>query len=210
MVHEGSSRTSIRFALGICGCAHLACAGKDTPPLSDDDRAAIRDIHVFGMTSSNPGQREEGAGAGSSTNTPPNNQNNGRPSRADAGEPDGGGSMSTGDAGTAVGGGTVCEGFPILKASCGNGSFCHGAGSMVSAFAESPSAAAAFVGENAQGSQCENSDALIFDRDDPSASLVLTKLGASAPCGGPMPLGSTPGSFEPDDIACIQEWIGSL
>jgi hypothetical protein len=207
MVHDSTSRTSICFALGIYCGALVACAGQDTPPLSDDDRTAIIDIHVRGMSSSNPGRSEEGAVGGASTNTPPSTQNN-TPPAPDAGG--GGGSMSTRDAGAAPGGGTVCDGFPILKASCGNGSFCHGAGSMVSAFADTPSAAAAFVGENAQGSQCSNSDALIFDPDDPSASLVITKLGASTPCGGPMPLGSPAGSFEPDDIECIQEWIGSL
>lgn len=204
MVHDSSSCTSVRFALGICCCALLACAGKDTPPLEDNDRIAVRDVYVLGMRTSNPGQSEEGAPA-----DPPDDPNDGNSSAADAGAQTGGGSMSKADAGVVRGGGTVCDGFPILKMSCGNGSFCHGAGSTVSAFAESASAAAAFVGEKAEGSACSNSPALIFDTDDPSASLVITKLAADAPCGMGMPYGAA-GSMEADDIACIQEWIGSL
>lgn len=211
MVHDSSSCTSRRFTLGICCCTLAACAGQNTPPLSDDDRTAIRDIHVLGRTSSNPGRDEENAVAGSSMNDPPDNAGNGAQRTEDAGTGRGGsGSAPSADAGTMSGEGSVCDGFPILQMKCGNGSFCHGAGSMVSAFAASASGVASFVGERAQGTDCGDDPSLIFDPEDPAASLVVTKLGMNSPCGGPMPLGSAPGSMPPADVACIQEWIGSL
>jgi hypothetical protein len=49
----------------------------------------------------------------------------------------------------------------------------------------------------------------VFDTANPGASLVITKLTASPPCGGQMPL-TSPGSITADEIACIQEFIEGL
>jgi hypothetical protein len=188
----------------LFGAALAACAGQDTPPIDDDFAIGLRDCATRtgtcaprpsgGMTAVSP------ASSSGSRNNPPQTAGDG------GAEPPAGGSTSIADAGSSSSG-TVCDGFAVLKGSCGASSFCHGAGSMVSAFADTPSAAASFVGERAEGDECAGETSPLFDPEDPAGSLVITKLGADPPCGSPMPLG---GSLEPDDIACVQEWIESL
>ncbi len=209
MVRHDSSCKWVGFVWGITCGALAACAGEDTPPLDADARRALYEIHVQGKTSSNPGQGGTSAVAGGPMNESPGTGGS-RDQPDDDDDPGGGGPMASSDAGTVGGGGgTVCNGFPILQMSCGNGAFCHGSGSTVSAFAASASAAEAFVGERAEGADCSASTALIFDPDDPAASLVITKLTADPPCGVGMPYGQG-GTMPPADVECLEEWIGSL
>jgi hypothetical protein len=58
---------------------------------------------------------------------------------------------------------------------------------------------------------CSATDnAEIFNPANPSASLVVKKVQGTSGCGSPMPLGSPAGTISAEDVACIEEWIGTL
>jgi len=97
-----------------------------------------------------------------------------------------------------------CDGFAILAANCGT-SGCHGEGSNLGTFAASESAARSYVGKS--GAVCGGLGP-ILDPKDPPASILVQKLGDSPPCGQHMPLYG--GLLPQADVACIEDWIGSL
>lgn len=199
------------LSIGLLLDATLACAGSDVPTvdenLSDALRAGYTNARPIGASGSAGGDNSGGsagsaqANAGSGgDNEPSAGGSAGSGTQAEggsAGEPEGGG----GTAGT--GEPEACDGFAVLQTNC-SGGVCHSGGGL-SLFAASEGDAADFVGT--ESVNCAGQD--IFIPATPGDSLVVQKMrGTQQGCGGPMP---PTGVTLPDtDIACVEEWIGSL
>lgn len=200
-----------------------ACAGSETPPL--DGRLAEDVAAAYAG-----GQREAAAEAESAPTGPAPEapaaaeeepaQLGNPPQQAPEDSPDVDGSSVDGSSVDGDGAGEdtpptepeanepsaepVCDGFAILASSCGT-SGCHGAGSNLGTFAASEAEALRYVGQ--PGTVCSSQGSL-FDPDNPSESLMITKLSDFPPCGQPMPLAGP--LLSDDEIECIEDWIGSL
>lgn len=214
------------FALGTLGAAlSLACAGKDTPEVDADLRSGIANAYsgspvAAAGASGRGGAGSAGGGAGGVASGSGGSAGSAAGGSANAAAEGGGGGMpatnggstsgaagagmsSAGAAGAGSQSGPPCDGFAVLEASCSSGG-CHGAGSNLGNFAESESIARTFIGQ--EGAVCAGRGSII-DTDDPSASVLLLKLSDDPPCGQPMPLG---GTLDEADVACLEDWIGSL
>lgn len=200
MMHQKAKRTLGCVGMGALCAIVAACAGGDTPRRDAEVIAAIEEFWGSG------GSQTASSGAGGSGTGTSGSGNQGGSGTAGSGM--GGSGMPVGGSGNgsagAEGGGD-CDGFQILVESCGQAG-CHGPGATFSGFAEDEGAAQSFVDEPAIGA-CASDPGVIFDPANPGDSLVITKMVAST-CGSPMPLGGAVPSA--DEIACIEEWIGSL
>lgn len=200
----GVLASSVLVSSVLVSSVLVSCAGGDTPARDSEVVGAIGTFYGSGSGSVG-GSTGNGGSAGSGM------AGSGMAGSGMAGADNTGGSGS-GQGGSDVvggGGGSGCDGFAFLQMNCGSGSFCHGAGSEVSGFAESEATAADFVGADASsGGQCA-SNGPVFDVDNPGNSLVVLKMTPDAPCGGPMPLGAT-SLPSAEDIECVEEWIRGL
>lgn len=215
MMHHKMNRALSSVGVGIlCGIA-TACAGGDTPARNGELVQAVAREYGDGQTGA---AASGGSGGGTSgSNSGGSSSGNGGSASGDGGSSSGDGGSASGDGGDGGsdtgnggdGGGEPvdCDGFMILQTSCGTPGACHGMGAGFTDFAASEAAAAQWANEQ-PGSRCGD-PATIFDTDNPSDSLVITKLGANPPCGSQMPLGN-PGGLSPADIACIEEFISGL
>jgi len=218
MMQDKAIRTFGKLSIGMIVGMIAACAGSDTPVRPEGLDEAIANGYPLGSSpagAAGSGGTSSGGGAGGRAPTPPSNGGtsaSGAGGTASAGR---GGSASTGEAGAAgsSAGSTgtdpvpsgECDGFAILKASCGSAG-CHGAGSGVGNFAETLEDAKSFVGEEGAG-QC-NGRGPLFDVDNPAASIVVQKIEGTVSCGGRMPL--TGDYLDADEVDCVKEWIGTL
>ena len=212
----GSRGLSAGWSFGLACVLSVACAGGDTPPRTDLAEENIAVAYAGRQPTAQAGSTGMGtggssSGTGGSTSDVPAAGAGG--SDSGTGGTASGGSAGSGDVSEGGSSGTGptaggCDGFAVLQARC-NGGSCHGAGTGFSDFASSEAAAEGYAGEPSAicGSQ-DNSP--IFDPDNPGASLVLKKIAGTAACGGPMPLGSAANSLPADDVACLEEWIGTL
>jgi hypothetical protein len=169
--------------------AFAACAGSETPRVSDELEAAIDDTFGNGSVGAS-GSGTGGSGAPSG----------GRGGSANAGSA--GGSSMAGNGGAVSG---ACDGFGILQENCG-GDNCHGAGAMNGNFAESEDIAAAFADQDPVTEAC-SMDGPVLDTANPRGSLLIQKVNGTVPCGLAMPL---VGQLSEEDIDCLEEWIGDL
>ncbi len=92
----------------------------------------------------------------------------------------------------------------LLPMRCGT-SLCHAAGESAAAGLDlvSPDMQARLAA--ATSSEACGSVPLLVPGDADN-SLLFQKLGASPPCGSPMPLAQAP--LSADELACISNWIG--
>jgi hypothetical protein len=216
------------MAIGALGVAFsLACAGKDFPEVDSDLRGGLAEsftgapVAAAGASGSTGAGGGSGAGAGGvasgtggsagasaaggSANAAGGSAGSGMASTGGgASGAAGAGMASAGAAGSGpVNAGPACDGFAVLEANCSSGG-CHGAGSNLGNFAESETIARTYIGR--EGAICAGQGSLI-DPDDPAGSVLLLKVSDDPPCGQPMPLG---GSLDEEDVACLEDWIGSL
>jgi hypothetical protein len=225
-MHDPIFRRSMT-AFGTLGAVlSLACAGKDIPEVDPDLRSGLVDAFSRSPAASAGASGSSGAGGGGSGGATGGvasgnggsagsaNTAGGSAGAAGSGMQASNGGSASGAAGAGMSSagasgagpsdtGTACDGFAVLEANCSSGG-CHGAGSNLGNFAESESIARTFIGR--EGAVCAGQGALI-DTDDPAASVILLKVSDDAPCGQPMPLG---GSLDESDVACLEDWIGSL
>ena len=166
----------------ICGVV-AACAGSETPRVSDELEAAIADTFGNGSVGA--------AGA-----------SGGRGGSANAGSA---GASMAGNAGRGGAASGACDGFGILQDNCG-GENCHGAGTINGNFAESADIAAAFAGQDPVTEMCAM-DGPLIDTENPRGSLLIQKVNGTVPCGVAMPL---VGQLSDEDIDCLEEWIRDL
>jgi hypothetical protein len=193
----------------------FACVDADIPNVSNDLRDALAD--TYGNAGAPP---VAAAGSGGSASTPSagaGGDGGAAGDGGDGGEPpdeNGGaaGSSMAGVAGSdgegAAGGPPVtagCNGFDVLQEYCAT-SGCHGPGSAFGDFASSEDAAREFIGVES-GLSCAGQGAIV-DTDDPSASLIVTKINGEAECGSPMPL--TGEQLTDEEIDCVEEWISGF
>lgn len=192
----------------------FACVDADIPNVSNNLRDTLAETY------GNAGAPPVGAaGDGGSASTPAAGAG-GDGGAAGAGDepPDetGGaaGSSMAGGAGSDGGGGAAgappvaggCDGFQVLQTYCAT-SGCHGnPGSAFGDFASGEDAAREFVGVES-GIACAGQGAIV-DADNPSASLLVTKINGEAECGQPMP--PTGEQLSDEDIACVEEWISGF
>ena len=213
----GSWSFGTAWSFGVACALSAACAGGDTPQRDDTTEGNIAIAYAGRQQTANAGSTGMGAG-GSSSGTGGSGSGTGGSTTQETGT---GGTASAGSAGSggvAEGGSSgtgstseVCDGFAVLKASCGM-SACHGGptGGFLSGFATSEDQAATYVGQPSMTCSAQGDSADIFNPDNPGASLVLQKIAGTSACGGPMPAGSAPNSLPAEDVDCIEEWIGSL
>jgi hypothetical protein len=195
----------------------FACVDADIPNVSNDLRDAL--AATYGNAGAPP---VAAAGDGGSASTPSGGAGGDGGAAGDGDEPsdppdeNGGaaGSSMAGVAGSdgegAAGGPPVtaggCNGFEVLQQYCAT-SGCHGApGGAFGDFASSEDAAREFIGVESNLS-CAGQGAIV-DTDDPSASLIVTKINGEADCGSPMPL--TGEQLTDEEIACVEEWIAGF
>lgn len=174
----------------VCG-AVAACAGGETPRLSDETEAIIADVYgpgAVGVAGAGGGGR---SGSGGSANA--GSANAGRAGSGQSAGGNGGGSSAE------------CDGFAILQLRC-DGAQCHGADALNGNFAESEAIAAAFAGQDPVTPSCASEGPLI-NPDNPRGSLLIQKVNGTVPCGGAMPL---TGPLQDDEIDCLEEWISNL
>lgn len=218
-MQDKAIRTFGKLSIGLIVGMVAACAGGDTPPTTtklEQDIAAAYPPSGSATGVAGSGSTPSG-GTGGSAPRPPSNggSSSGRGGSGAGGSasPGTGGSASTGEAGssaagtagmTPVGSG-ACDGFAILKSSCGSAG-CHGAGSSVGNFAESLDDAKSFVDEEGPGS-C-NGRGPLFDPANAAASIVVQKIEGTINCGSRMPL--TGDYLDPAEVDCVKEWIGDL
>jgi hypothetical protein len=216
------------MALGTLATFSLACAGKDIPEVDPELRNGLADSFfgssvaaagasgrggagggsagaAGGVASGNGGSAGSGSAAGGSANAAGGSAGSGmQAGGSGASGAAGAGMSSDGAAGAGPAtGAPACDGFAVLEANCSSGG-CHGAGSNLGNFAESESIARTFIGR--EGGVCVGQGSII-DTDDPPASVMLLKVSDDPPCGQPMPLG---GTLDEADVACLEDWIGSL
>ncbi len=217
MMHHKMNRALSSVGVGIlCGVIG-ACAGGDTPArnsalvefLSDEyGSGTVGAVGGRAGNSGTGGNNSSGSGGRSGSGGTGGNNSAGDGGSASGDGGDGGSDVGGGgDGGSAGGGGGDCDGFAILQDKCGTSS-CHGTGAAATDFAASESAAAMWVDEPA-ATGCASTGTPIYDPGDPSESLVIIKLAPSPPCGLQMPI-TGPGTVTPDEIACIEEFIGGL
>jgi hypothetical protein len=217
MMQDKAIHTLGKLSIGLIVGMFAACAGSDTPPRTDDfdDKLAIRyplgsETGVAGSSATPSG----GTGGRAPTGTGGTASGTGGAGTGGTASPGTGGSATAGEAGagsSAAGSAGMadpgaCDGFAILKTSCGSAG-CHGAGSGYSAFAAVEGNATDFVDTDAVGPSC-NGDGPIFDPANPPASLIIQKINGTA-CGSQMPIGAS-APFPPADLTCIQDWISNL
>lgn len=196
----------------------MACAGSESPSPDPDLARAI--AATYGS-----GQAAASAGASGNIPTPPSSPENpaddpDEPAAAAGSGGAGGAADQPPDDGTAGSGGAnaeepeapaevpaepACDGFSIIAASCGQGG-CHGQGSNLGNFAESEDIARTFIGRDARLT-CAGSGAII-DPENPSGSVLVLKLSDDPPCGNYMPPSAQ--FLSADEVACIEDWMGSL
>jgi hypothetical protein len=164
--------------------AFAACAGSETPRVSDELETAIDETFGNGSVGAS------GSGPASG----------GRGGSANAGSA--GGPSVAGNGGAASG---ACDGFGILQVKCG-GANCHGAGAGNGNFAESEAIAAAFADQDPVTQACAM-DGPVLDTANPRGSLLIQKVNGTVPCGTAMPL---VGQLSEEEIDCLEEWIGDL
>jgi hypothetical protein len=196
----------------------FACVDADIPNVSNDLRDALADTYA------NAGAPPvSAAGAGGSASTPaanPDDNGGAAGSGGDGGEPpeETGGAAGSGMAGVAgsegegaagappVMEGDGCNGFLVLQEYCAT-SGCHGQpGAPLGDFASSEDAAREFIGVES-GVACAGQGAIV-DTDNPSASLLITKMNGEAECGQPMP--PTGVQLTDEEIDCVEEWISGF
>jgi len=193
----------------------FACVDADIPNVSNNLRDTLAETY------GNAGAPPLGtAGDGGSASTPAAGAGGDGGAAGDGGEPPdetGGaaGSSMAGGAGSDGGGGAAgappvveggCDGFAVLETYCAT-SGCHGQpGAALGDFASSEDAAREFIGVES-GVACAGQGAIV-DTDDPSASLMVTKINGEAECGQPMP--PTGEQLSDEEIACVEEWISGF
>lgn len=195
----------------------FACVDADIPNVSNNLRDTLAE--TYGNAGAAP---VAAAGSGGSASTPSagaGGDGGAAGSGEEPGDPpdeNGGaaGSSMAGGAGTdgegAAGGPPVvadgCDGFAVLQEYCAT-SGCHGSpGAPLGDFASGPDAAREFVGVES-GVACAG-QGFIVDPDDPSASLLVTKINGEAECGQPMP--PTGVQLTDAEIDCVEEWISGF
>lgn len=203
-----ASSVALLLSLGF------ACVDADIPNVSNNLRDALAETY------GNAGAPPVGnAGNGGSASTAEAGAGGDGGSAGDGDEPpdDTGaaGSSMAGVAGSDGGGGAAgappvvegdCDGFEVLQTYCAT-SGCHGnPGSAFGDFASSEDAAREFIGVES-GIACAGQGSIV-DTDDPSASLLVTKVNGEAECGQPMP--PTGVQLSDDEIACIESWISGF
>jgi len=206
------------WSFGLACALSAACAGGDTPQRDDTTEGNIAIAYAGRQQTANAGSTGMGTG-GSSSGTGGSGSGTGGSTtqvEAGAGGTASGGSAGSGDVaegGSSGSGSTAggCDGFAIIELKCGGGS-CHGgpSGGFLSGFAASEDQAATYAGQPSMTCSAQGDNADIFNPDNPGASLVLQKIAGTSACGSAMPLGSPANSLPPEDIDCIEEWIGSL
>jgi hypothetical protein len=197
----------------------FACVDADIPNVSNDLRDALADTYgnagappvatagAAGSASApSAGAGGDGGAAGNGGDggdgSEPEDENGGAAGSSMAGVA---GSEGEGAAGgpPAMAGG--CNGLEVLQTYCATAG-CHGPGSAFGEFAVSEEAAREFIGVES-GLSCAGQGSIV-DTDDPSASLIITKINGEAECGSPMPL--TGEQLTDEEIACVEEWISGL
>jgi hypothetical protein len=191
----------------------FACVDADIPNVSNSLRDALAETYGNagapplgnagngGSASTAAGAGGEGGAAGDGSEPPDDNGGAAGSSMAGGAGSDGGGAAG---APPVVGG--DCDGFDVLQTYCAT-SGCHGQpGSAFGDFASSEDAAREFIGVES-GIACAGQGAIV-DTDDPSASLLVTKINGEAECGQPMP--PTGVQLSDEEIACIEDWISGF
>lgn len=215
-MHDKIVANAVRWfgAVSLISGGLAACAGTDTPPVDDDLEDAIAQNYTTGGVaaagragSGNAGSGSAGSGSAGSGNAGSANA----PAAGSGGAPDdedtpaaGGSAQEPDDEGPPPSSGGACNGFAVLEASCSGGS-CHGANGLGN-FAESEEAARSFVGVS--GTISCSDDGPLLDPENPRASVIVQKVNGTSSCGGPMPIGGA--QLSDEDIACLEDWIGSL
>jgi hypothetical protein len=220
MMQDKAIRTFGKLSIGMIVGMIAACAGGDTPATTSEVEDDIANAYPLGSATGVAGSSATptpGGGTGGSAPRPPSNGgSSGRGGSGTGGSasPGAGGSASTGEAGSSAAGSAAssggsaagaCDGFDLLKTSCGSSS-CHGSGSPYSDFAASLAAAKAYVNEEAKAS-C-NGKGPLLDPANPAASILVQKLEGVATCGSRMPL--TGDYFDDTEVDCVKQWISEL
>jgi hypothetical protein len=203
-------------SFGILAAWFVACAGEDTPPVSDELRGALATGFggEYGQTGSNGGAA--GAGGGGSQGPAPRPNNGGRGGSANVAGSAAGAAGSGGDdppapvggAGAGNGGGNVCDAYQTVFLQKCTGSNCHEEGSINGVFAgDNPPAAADLVNQaSSRGEPC----GVLVDPDDTSNSLILLMVeGTQDPFACfplSMPLGAND-PLTPDELECVEDWL---
>lgn len=220
--HTCQVSSALQLISGACIVA--ACAGGDAPVPSPEVASAISAAHgsgrstaAGGAASVQPadGSSEAIAGAGGSAGAG-GGAGAANLDETNTADPSGGGSAGASALPPEEGTGEddtdpeepsepPCDGFAILQASCGQGG-CHGAGSNLGNFAESEAVARSYIGRSGTLT-CASAGPLI-DPDDPAASVIVQKVLDDPPCGNYMP--PSGGFLSASEVACIEDWIGSL
>lgn len=166
----------------------VACAGGETPRISDDTEDLIAELYGPGAVGV--------AGSGNSGGR------GGNGGSANAGGPSAGaGGASSGGAGQS----DECNGFQILQRRCDGGN-CHGEGTPNGNFAESEAIAAAFADQDPVTAACSMYGP-VLNTNNPRGSLLIQKVNGTVPCGTAMPL---VGALSDTEIDCLEEWISTL
>jgi len=199
--------------LGSCLIIAAACAGGDTPPRDAALEEKIRstfdpDYPVGAAGSVSMAGAGGGGGTGGGSAAGAGGGSSGTGGGASGGA-SGSGSAGSGSAGSGTSGsgstGAVCDApTKVLAYYCGLGSGCHGPGAALGDFGVDEAAALALVDKPTKNAGCGK----YIDSANPDQSAVLTKLGASPPCGGQMPFNSDP--LEQADVDCLKSWLESL
>ena len=195
----------------------FACVDADIPNVSNDlrDRLAATYGNAgaapvaaagSGGSASTPSAGAGGdggaAGSGDEPSDPPD-ENGGAAGSSMAGVAGSDGEGAAGGPPVMAGG---CDGFAVLQEYCAT-SGCHGQpGAPLGDFASSEDAARDYIGVES-GVACAGQGAIV-DADDPSASLIVTKINGEAECGQPMP--PTGEQLTDEEIACVEEWISGF
>jgi hypothetical protein len=215
MKHRGlaglvASNVALLMTLGF------ACVDADIPNVSNRLRDALAENFANagapplddagdGGSASTPNAGAGGGGgaAGGDEPGPDPDENGGAAGSSMAG---GAGSGGEGAAGSPPVTGDDCDGFGLVQQYCGSAN-CHGTpDGAFGGFASSEAAARDFIGEESALACAGQGD--IIDPENPSDSLLVTKLSADPPCGSQMPQNGDP--LTPDEVACIEEWISGL
>jgi hypothetical protein len=212
MMHHNMNRALGRAFVGVVCGVITACAGGDTPARNSTLESFLSDEFGTGVVGAVGGTGGDGGSGNSGSG---NNGGRGGTASGSGGSDSGSGGSDAENGGTGgdepsnggSGGVEECDGFQILSENCGT-SNCHGMGAVFTPFVASESDISEWVDAPA-ATGCASTGDSVFDTANPAASLVITKLGTSPPCGGRMPP-PAPGSITPAQIACIEEFIEGL
>ena len=207
-MHDKAMRAYCALSLGLVLGGFAACAGTDVPPTDDlEDSIATAYANGAGVAGGAGGSGGSASTAGSGGRAPA--AGNGGSAGEDDETPAGGAAGSGGSGGGSDDPGTEpdCDGFEILKTSCGSAG-CHGPGSGVGNWAESLEDAQTFIDSEPVTAGCGSVDAVLIDTENPAESLIIQKVDGAPPCGGAMPIVGD--KLTDEQISCVQEWMQSL